>query len=176
MPLCHTQLIESPLGPLFAVFDQEGRLTRLDFLGQKTLDDANRALRRAGLEPSASPAAGAQVEEQLGAYFAGRRRVFQLALEPSGSEFQLAAWRALVDIPFGQTRSYAEQAHAIGRADAVRAVGRANGANPIAIIIPCHRVIGRDGSLTGYAGGLSIKRALLEHEGALAPAQQMALF
>lgn len=173
---CHTHVIDTPLGALFAVFDLDGRLTRLDFLGQKTPRDAEAALQRAGQEPSETPAAGAALEEQLRAYFAGERRRFELLLAPRGTDFQQAVWRALMDIPFGQTRTYAEQARAMGRADAVRAVGRANGQNPIAIIIPCHRVIGADGSLTGYAGGLSIKRALLTHEGALASAQQMALF
>ena len=101
---------------------------------------------------------------QLSEYFAGTRRQFNLNLCPVGTEFQRSVWSALQKIPFGKTRSYTEQAAAIGRPDAVRAVGAANGKNPISIVIPCHRVIGADGSLTGFAGGLDVKRFLLEHE------------
>ena len=102
--------------------------------------------------------------QQLDEYFAGRRRQFDLPLAPSGTSFQRTAWRALSAIPFGETRSYGEQARAIGRPKAVRAVGGANGRNPIAIVVPCHRVIGSDGNLTGYAGGEPAKRWLLNHE------------
>ena len=101
---------------------------------------------------------------QLDEYFAGRRQAFELPLAPRGTAFQLAAWQALRAIPFAETRSYGQQARAIGRPDACRAVGGANGRNPIAIVIPCHRVIGSDGSLTGYGGGQPAKRWLLEHE------------
>jgi methylated-DNA-[protein]-cysteine S-methyltransferase len=102
---------------------------------------------------------------ELTEYFAGRRRVFETPLHAEGTEFQRSVWRALSDIPYGASRSYADIARAIGRPKAVRAVGLANGCNPHAIIVPCHRVIGRDGSLTGYGGGLPAKRWLLEHEG-----------
>ena len=111
---------------------------------------------------------------QLDEYFAGRRRRFELPLAPRGTAFQLAVWQALQQIPFGQTRCYGALAEAIGRPRAVRAVGAANGANPIAIIIPCHRVIGRDGSLTGYAGGLARKALLLQLEGVQSPQQALA--
>jgi len=103
---------------------------------------------------------------QLGEYFAGRRRGFELALAPRGTEFQRRVWRALADIPFGRTISYGELARRIGKPSASRAVGLANGANPLPIIVPCHRVIGADGSLTGFGGGLPIKRRLLALEGA----------
>lgn len=102
--------------------------------------------------------------KQLNEYFAGMRRDFDLPLDPVGTEFQCACWKALRVIPFGETRSYTEQAAAIGRPTAVRAVGAANGKNPISIIIPCHRVVGANGSLTGFAGGIDVKRYLLEHE------------
>ena len=102
---------------------------------------------------------------ELREYFDGRRKVFRTPLRAEGTEFQRAVWDALSDIPYGQSRSYADVARAIGRPKAVRAVGLANGSNPLAIIVPCHRVIGRDGSLTGYGGGLSAKRWLLRHEG-----------
>lgn len=104
---------------------------------------------------------------QLEEYFAGRRRAFDLPLDLRGTAFQLRCWHALLQIPYGETRSYSNQARAIGQVSAVRAVGLANGQNPIAIVVPCHRVIGANGSLTGYGGGLEIKRWLLELEGAL---------
>lgn len=102
---------------------------------------------------------------QLEEYFAGQRRSFEeLPLRPRGTPFQQEVWRALRAIPFGETVSYADIARSIGRPRAVRAVGAANGRNPLAIIVPCHRVIGSNGTLTGYAGGLELKRWLLEHE------------
>lgn len=101
---------------------------------------------------------------QLAAYFAGELQEFDLALAPGGTQFQLAVWRALRDIPYGTTVSYGEIARAIGRPRACRAVGLANGRNPIPIVIPCHRVIGASGSLVGYGGGLAAKRTLLEIE------------
>ncbi len=103
---------------------------------------------------------------QLREYFAGARRHFELALAPRGTPFQLAVWQALRAIPYGQTVSYGEIARRLGRPEAARAVGLANGANPLPILVPCHRVIGADGSLTGFGGGLPIKRALLQLEGA----------
>lgn len=115
-----------------------------------------------------------EVCRQLDEYFAGRRQRFELPLAPQGRVFQQAVWQALQSIPYGQTSSYSALAAKIARPKAVRAVGAANGANPIAIIIPCHRVIGRDGSLTGYAGGLPRKALLLRLEGAQ-PAEQTPL-
>ena len=101
---------------------------------------------------------------QLDEYFAGERRDFDLPLAPSGTAFQVEVWRALARIPFGATCSYGDLARAVGRPAASRAVGAANGKNPIAIILPCHRVIGASGELTGYGGGLPMKRWLLDHE------------
>jgi methylated-DNA-[protein]-cysteine S-methyltransferase len=103
---------------------------------------------------------------ELDAYFAGRLRTFSIPLAPNGTEFQRRVWSALCDIPFGTTISYADLARRLSKAAAVRAVGAANGRNPIPIIVPCHRVIGSDGSLTGFGGGIARKRWLLEHEGA----------
>lgn len=117
-------------------------------------------------EPAAAPdhpilrAAEAQLLE----YFAGERRVFDLPLAPAGTSFQQSVWRALLAIPFGETRSYADVSRAIGQPTATRAVGAANGRNPLPIVAPCHRVIGADGSLTGFGGGLESKRWLLDHE------------
>ncbi len=101
---------------------------------------------------------------QLREYFAGSRTQFDLPLAPAGTAFQLDAWTALRAIPYGETRSYTEQAAALGRPRAVRAVGSANGRNPIAIVVPCHRVVGSRGGLTGYGGGVDRKRWLLAHE------------
>lgn len=114
-------------------------------------------------DPDASPLP--ELRRQLDAYLAVRRRAFDLPLETGGTDFQRLCWGALQGIPYGETRTYGEMARAIGRPTAVRAVGHANHDNPIGVIIPCHRVIGANGSLTGYAGGLEMKRALLELEG-----------
>lgn len=103
-------------------------------------------------------------ERQLTEYFAGERQVFDLVLKPMGTPFQLAAWQVLRTIRYGTTISYAEQARALGKPSAVRAVGGANGRNPLAIVVPCHRVVGADGRLTGYAGGVDRKAWLLDHE------------
>ena len=116
------------------------------------------------------------VVEQLTAYFAEDLRQFDLPLDPEGTTFQLEVWAALEEIPYGETISYLELARRIGNPDSVRAVGLANGKNPLSIVVPCHRVIGNDGSLVGYGGGLPIKEALLELEGALQPDPQLSLF
>jgi len=117
----------------------------------------------AGAHPIASEAA-----RQLRAYFAGQLRRFDLPLDMQGTDFQLRVWRELERIPYGETRSYRQIADAIGASRAVRAVGAANGANPIPIVVPCHRVIGASGKLVGYGGGLPLKKRLLELEGARA--------
>ncbi|HUB77817.1 MAG TPA: methylated-DNA--[protein]-cysteine S-methyltransferase [Bryobacteraceae bacterium] len=111
--------------------------------------------------------------EELRAYFAGQLRTFSVPLDMQGTEFQLSVWNHLVKIPYGETRSYAQVAEAVGRPAAVRAVGAANGSNPVAIIVPCHRVIGSSGKLTGYGGGLPMKKRLLELEGAWTMALRM---
>jgi len=156
--------LDSPVGRLLLIAGEEG-LTHLMFI------DGQGRPRRAARRPKGdgSPAARrilAEAEKQLREYFAGRRREFDLPLAPRGTGFQQEVWRGLRDIPYGQTESYGELARRLGRPEAVRAVGTANGANPIPIIVPCHRVIGRDRSLTGYGGGLDAKRALLKLEGA----------
>jgi len=109
-----------------------------------------------------------ETAEQLDAYFAGKRKSFDLPLEPRGTAFERRVWRALVRIPYGKTFCYGEIARRLGKPKAFRAVGAANGKNPISVIIPCHRLIGKGGDLTGYGGGLERKRRLLELEGALA--------
>lgn len=107
------------------------------------------------------------VRRQLEEYFAGRRRRFEIPLDLQGTAFQRAAWAALQEIPFGETISYGDQARRIDHPAAVRAIGLANGRNPVSIIVPCHRVIGKNGTLTGYGGGLERKRFLLDHENAV---------
>jgi methylated-DNA-[protein]-cysteine S-methyltransferase len=115
-----------------------------------------------------------EVVRQLKAYFDGQLKAFDLPLAPQGTEFQRQVWRALQTIPYGRTKSYGEIARRLGRPEASRAVGAANGQNPIPVIIPCHRVIGADGSLTGFGGGLPIKRKLLALEGALPAGETQA--
>ncbi len=111
---------------------------------------------------------------QLGEYFAGMRRTFDLPVELRGTEFQQAVWQALSDIPFSETSTYGKQAVAIGRPRAIRAVGSANGRNPLSIVLPCHRIVGADGSLTGFAGGLETKRWLLDHERSVAARKEFS--
>lgn len=110
---------------------------------------------------------------QLKEYFEGQRQVFDLSLNPEGTDFQKRVWKALLNIPFGKTTSYLELSKTLGDVKAIRAVAAANGKNPLWIVVPCHRVIGSDGSLTGYAGGLHRKKWLLEHE---SPVKQRSLF
>ena len=105
-----------------------------------------------------------QAARELGEYFEGSRRDFDVALDPQGSPFQLAAWHGLREIPYGETVSYGEQARRVGHPGKARAIGAANGSNPLPVIVPCHRVIGSDGSLTGFGGGLEAKAWLLHHE------------
>ena len=147
--------IATPLGPMTAAFDGPA-LVALEF--------RDAAAPSASPVPSEAAASLATLRASLDAYFAGRPVAFDVPLAPAGTPFQHAVWQALRDIPFGATASYAEIARRIGRPRAVRAVGAANARNPIAIIVPCHRVIGADGTLTGYAGGLERKRALLALE------------
>jgi methylated-DNA-[protein]-cysteine S-methyltransferase len=119
---------------------------------------------RSAVTPGRATGLVAELERQLAEYFAGRRQRFDVPLAPEGTAFQQDVWRALIDIPYGETCSYGQLAAKIGRPDAVRAVGAANGQNPIPIVIPCHRVIGANGTLTGFGGGLPMKRRLLDLE------------
>lgn len=145
--------MQSPIG-LLTIEETDGAITALRFGGETVSPPPTPLLQRAA--------------QQLTEYFAARRRRFDLPLRPQGTAFQQAAWSALCDIPYGQTRTYAQQAAAIGNPKACRAVGMANHCNPLPLFIPCHRVIGAGGKLTGYAGGLAIKRFLLELEQASA--------
>lgn len=150
--------IDSPIGLLTLAGDGK-TLTNLRMVDQTYEPN------RAGW--SEDPTAFSDAVHQLNAYFAGELTDFELGLDLRGSEFQRRVWRALLTIPFGETRSYGQIAEQIGATGAARAVGLANGHNPIAIIIPCHRVIGASGNLTGYGGGLDRKRSLLALEARL---------
>ena len=157
--MTHYTYMESPVGQLLLAGDDDG-LQRVGFVKQaETLPDAQPGslLRNA--------------VEQLKAYFAGDLRKFDLPLRMQGTPFQLAVWRALQDIPYGETISYGEMARRVGNPKGSRAVGLANGSNPIAIVVPCHRVIGSNGKLTGYGGGLNNKETLLALERRHAAAQ-----
>ncbi|MBY6049963.1 bifunctional transcriptional activator/DNA repair enzyme AdaA [Vannielia litorea] len=164
-PLLMADWIDTPLGPMVAVSDARA-LHLLEFVGRKALP---RELQRlhAGVKGALGfgrPAPTSQVAAELGRFFRAESAQFGVPLALHGSEFTREVWAALRDIPAGQTRSYGEVARAIGRPDAVRAVARANGANQIALVIPCHRVIGADGNLTGYGGGLWRKERLIALE------------
>jgi methylated-DNA-[protein]-cysteine S-methyltransferase len=149
-------VVDSPIGPLGLIASESAL--------QGVLLDA-RSVRPEGSSPVLEEAA-----RQLDAYFEGELVAFDLPLELDGTEFQRRCWLALATIPYGQTVSYGEQARRLGfGSDKARAVGAANGSNPLPIVLPCHRVIGADGSLTGFGGGLQVKRFLLELEGALLP-------
>jgi methylated-DNA-[protein]-cysteine S-methyltransferase len=151
----HT-FIDSPVGTLTLVAT-EGGLSGLFMTNQRRRPPSEELGRR---DPRAFPA----VIDQLSAYFAGELTTFDLRLAAVGTPFQRSVWTALRRIPYGQTRSYGQLAQGLGRPEAARAVGAANGANPLGIIVPCHRVLGADGSLTGYGGGLERKRFLLALE------------
>jgi methylated-DNA-[protein]-cysteine S-methyltransferase len=163
--------MDSPFGRLWFA-ERAGKLLRLYFADAAGEHGFERVVRQRDAEHGEpvvwDHAAPSPARTQLQEYCDGRRTGFDLELVPRGTPFQREVWRALQQIPFGETRSYRDLALAIGRPAAVRAVGAANGQNPICIVLPCHRVIGADGSLTGYAFGLDAKRRLLEFEGVLA--------
>ncbi|PJK00733.1 cysteine methyltransferase [Lysobacteraceae bacterium NML91-0213] len=156
----HYTHVDSPVGPLLVAASDAG-LHAIAF-------PENRHPIRMGDDwtPGDHPLID-EARRQLAAYFAGTRRVFDLPLAPHGTTFQRAVWQALADIPYGSTASYAQLAARVGRPAAARAVGAANGRNPLPIVLPCHRVIGAGGGLTGFGGGLPTKRYLLALEGAL---------
>jgi methylated-DNA-[protein]-cysteine S-methyltransferase len=197
METLHSTLFTSPVGPLFLAASERGLVAlefdaRLP--GQQTIRPNPRDLRsenssengsedkrglenERGSENQRAETKGVRFEESAAAmqayvreleeYFASQRRQFSFALDLRGTDFQLACWRALLAIPYGETRSYGDIAREVGRPQGFRAVGMANNRNPVAIVVPCHRVIASDGTLCGYGGGLEIKRKLLQLEGAL---------
>jgi len=168
--------LATPFGPILVAADAEGRLCAVEFWND---EEEMRALlrRHFGAAKLAFGDIPASIRAAFQRYFAGDRTALKpVAWRTGGTEFQRKVWKALTTIPVGETWSYAQLAAAIGKPKAVRAVGLANGANPIPIVVPCHRVIGANGSLTGFGGGLDRKRWLLRHEGAAfnddAPAQE----
>ncbi len=182
METLHSTTVTSPAGPLFLAASDRG-LVALEFdsrlPGQQTIRPNPRGLReesnadrrnrgkRHAVRFEESQTILRPYLRELEEYFAGTRREFNFALDLRGTDFQVACWRALLAIPYGETRSYADIARAVGRPQGFRAVGMANNRNPVAIVVPCHRVIASDGTLCGYGGGLDVKRKLLELEGAL---------
>ncbi|MCI0385969.1 methylated-DNA--[protein]-cysteine S-methyltransferase [Streptomyces sp. CNQ085] len=169
----HT-VVGSPCGPLTLVAEDE-YLIGLYMEAQRHRPDESAFGERLP-EPAGPPLA--ETARQLEEYFAGHRETFDLPLRLNGTPFQQRVWAALCEIPHGRTWTYGRLAEHIGRPSASRAVGLANGKNPIGVIVPCHRVVGADGALTGYGGGVERKRALLEHERALpaAGARQLCVF
>ncbi|WP_313114841.1 methylated-DNA--[protein]-cysteine S-methyltransferase [Aequorivita sediminis] len=157
----HTVFIESPIGFIEIVGNSEG-ISSILFK-----DDDSLAI------SETIPKELNNVVTQLQEYFEGKRSIFSVKIAPKGTDFQIRVWNELLNIPFGKTLSYQQIANKLGDPKVIRAAASANGKNPISIIIPCHRVIGSDGSLTGYAGGLHRKKWLLEHEN---PSQQQSLF
>ncbi len=156
-------IVATPVGPLTVVVDGDGRLVQVRF---------GESRGAAGRDPGRC----AEVSGQLLEYFGRQRRRFELQLAPDGSDFQQRVWREVAAIPYGETRSYGEVAGRLGGGAVARAVGLANATNPIPIVIPCHRVVGADGALVGYGGGLAVKAALLRLEGAtLASLGQLTL-
>lgn len=163
--LYHVMSAPSPLGLLFLAATERG-LRYVEFMDRRSLK------RTIAAHAAANPGAAWEpsvrelrpLAEQFEQFFCGTRKAFQVPLDPAGTEYQLRVWRALAGIPYGETRSYGEIAKAIGEPKAARAVGLAANQNPIAIVVPCHRVLGADGKLTGYAGGLPRKKALLAME------------
>jgi O-6-methylguanine DNA methyltransferase len=159
--------IGSCLGRVQAAFDADGAVIYLGFADHEFRTPLLAKLAR--LQPSMNPTADAvsRLREQLDAYATGRRRTFDIPFRLHGSPFELRVWTALQGIPFSETRSYGQLASELGDPKLSRAVGRANGANPVSVLVPCHRVIGSSGALTGYAGGLAMKERLLRLEGAI---------
>jgi len=172
METLNCTIMQSAVGPLFLAASSKG-LVALEFdarlPGQQSIRPNPRDLREERKDRAfeASPRQMQPYVTELEEYFAGNRREFTFLLDLRGTDFQLACWRALLAIPYGETRTYADIARAVGKPNAFRAAGMANNRNPVAIVVPCHRVIASDGTLCGYGGGLDLKRKLLELEGAL---------
>ena len=157
-------ILNTPIGDMHAIASDKG-IRMFDFPNRHMADKITARVTQGIIPQEGSNNHIDQLEEEFQEWLSGKRQNFSVPLDPVGSPFQLRVWNALMQIPFGETRTYMQQALLLGDALAIRAVASANGANGIAILIPCHRVIGADGSLTGYAGGLQRKQWLLKHEG-----------
>lgn len=160
----YIETIESPAGLLTFATDERGALIWLQFVDGEYELTVEQELERESFSVEQDQDITAGARTQLQEYYAGTRQKFDVPFVLTGSEWQKAVWQALTRIPFGETRSYAEVAAMVGRPKAARAVGRANATNRLPVVVPCHRVIGADGSLTGFAGGTHLKTRLLEHE------------
>ena len=160
----YTHIFRTPVGDLYTAVNERGAVVRLLFAKEGRM-----AALESGLEGTIvrDAARCRHVVDQIEEYFSGERRAFDLEVDLDGTEFQKSVWKRLLEIPFGQTRSYRQLAERLGKPAATRAVGRANATNPVSIVVPCHRIIGADGSLTGFGGGIDVKRFLLELEGSL---------
>lgn len=162
--LLRTASFSTPCGPFSIALDDTGALVATAFGLVPALLRRLSPCRHSTAASDSDPAVFA-VKKQVDAYFSGKRRSFALRLSPAGTPFQQRVWAALAEIPHGETRSYGQLATQLGQPGAARAIGRANATNPLCLVVPCHRVIGADGSLTGFAFGETIKRQLLVHEG-----------
>ena len=160
-------LLASPVGNLLINVNDTGALVRLEFTSSRSIEEIRQETVDHADKPTWDALACEVVSRQLEEYFKMQRRQFDLSIEPQGTLFQHRVWGELLRIPYGETISYLELSKRLGNPKAVRAVGGANAANPIAIVIPCHRVIGSNRRLTGYGGGLNTKQALLALEGVL---------
>jgi O-6-methylguanine DNA methyltransferase len=162
--IAYIDTIEEAPGPFAFAVNEDGALLWLQFLDgdySRTIEDE---LTKAGFLPATDPVRTAQARRELLEYCRGERTAFTLPLAFKGTDWQVAVWQALTRIPFGETRTYGQIAAELGRPHAARAMGRANATNHIPLVVPCHRVIGANGALTGFEGGLHIKSRLLEHE------------
>ena len=163
--------VDSPAGPLAFAVDAAGALVGISFLDGRYAHSLEEELGGEGYRIAADPDRTAAVRAALVAYAAGERQDLDLPVALRGSDWQIAVWRALQTIPFGETRTYGQIAEQLGRPGSARAVGRANATNRIPLVVPCHRVIGANGSLTGFAGGTHLKTRLLDHEARVAGRQ-----
>lgn len=164
----------TPVGEVFAAVNEKGALVQLYFLGKHRSEEIMEKLEGAGHSVTWEARALSEVQHQVDEYFTRRRRKFEIPLHLVGTDFQMRVWEELLQIPYGKTRSYGELAVRIGHPHGSRAVGRANATNPVSLIVPCHRVIGADRNLTGYGGGIDIKKKLLILEGAFSGSEQFS--
>lgn len=174
MRTAYLDVVESPAGPLAFAVDDTGALLRSQFVEGRYEVAIDQELEADGFTTTTDAARTAETRAQLLEYHHGARRVFDLPLALIGTDWQRLVWLALTHIPLGETRSYGELAALLGRPHAARAVGRANATNPLPLIVPCHRLIGANGALTGFGGGLELKAQLLAHEARMASDPQGA--
>ena len=167
-PVAYVDTVEEPPGPFTFAVNEEGALLWLLFLDGDYPSTIAEEITRARYRAETDPAKTARAKRELLEYCRGERRSFTIPLLLTGTDWQKRVWQALMRIPFGETRTYGQIAAELGRPGAARAMGRANATNPISLVVPCHRVIGANGSLTGYGGGLHIKARLLQHEAKVA--------